>query len=149
MPAFCRYCFKTICRSYPPPVKNIKREHMKNYQYFLLALCFISSISSANTGASHCMGGADGKAIACGGKATACQISADGKEVACGGLASSCLISADGKNVACGGEAVACQLSADGMNIACGGQAAMCQTSADGKKVACGGEKISKQAQLP
>lgn len=79
---------------------------MKKHQYLFLALCLVSSIANANAGASYCMGSADGKSIACGGKATACQISADGKEVACGGLASSCLISADGKKVICGGEKI-------------------------------------------
>lgn len=80
-----------------------------------------SSGGAETFGAAYCQQSADGRMVACGGKATYCQQSSDGSTVACGGLATYCQKSSDGKSVACGGLADHCERSADGNQVACGG----------------------------
>ncbi len=62
---------------------------MNKFKYYLLALCFISSLANAHTGATFCQSSPDGKKVTCGGRATSCQSSPDGKNIACGGAKNS------------------------------------------------------------
>lgn len=93
----------------------------------LLAGCVIATDSHPRAaaegrgGAGICEQSADGRQVACGGRATTCEQSSDGLRVACGGMATYCLKSASGQDVACGGQATYCDKSSDGSAVACGG----------------------------
>jgi hypothetical protein len=112
----------------------------KSFRKLVLPLVIVALSS---TGCVIATGGNDSKqanrSLAEAMGASQCELSADGKVVACGGRASYCQQSTDGSMVACGGQATYCEKSSDGKAVACGGRASYCERSADGRQVACGG----------